>query len=54
MNIIGVTSRKLCDDFYSRIEEISKSDLKYLILREKDLEHIELLIMAKKIKNIVL
>ena len=53
MNIIGVTNRKLCDDFYNRIEEISKINLKYLILREKDLEHKELLIMAKKIKNIL-
>ncbi len=53
MDIIGVTNRKLCDDFYSRIKEISKSNLKYLILREKDLEYKELLIMAKNIQSIL-
>lgn len=53
MKIIGVTNRKLCDDFYGRIAEISKMDLEYLILREKDLRHDELKIMAKKIKDIL-
>ena len=53
MDIIGVTNRKLCNDFYKRIKEISKSNLKYLILREKDLEYKELLIMAKKVQSIL-
>lgn len=53
MNIIGVTNRKLCKDFYKRIEEISNINLKYLILREKDLSSEELLLMAKKIKSIL-
>lgn len=53
MDIIGVTNRKLCNDFYKRIKEISKSNLKYLILREKDLEYKELLIMAKNVQSIL-
>ena len=53
MDIIGVTNRKLCHDFYKRIGEISKSNLKYLILREKDLDDDELLLMAKRVKNIL-
>ena len=53
MDIIGVTNRKLCNDFYKRIKEISKSNLKYLILREKDLEYRELLIMAKNVQSIL-
>ena len=54
VKIIGVTNRKLCDDFYDRIAEISKMNLEYLILREKDLSYEELKIMAKKIKDILL
>jgi len=54
VKIIGVTNRKLCDDFYGRIAELSKMDLEYLILREKDLSYEELEIMAKKIKDILL
>lgn len=54
VKIIGVTNRKLCHDFYGRIAEISKMDLEYLILREKDLSYKELKIMAKKIKDILL
>lgn len=53
MDIIGVTNRKLCNDFYKRIKEISKNNLKYLILREKDLEYKELLIMAKNVQSIL-
>ena len=53
MKIIGVTNRKLCDDFHGRIAEISKMDLEYLILREKDLSHDELKIMANEIKDIL-
>ena len=53
MDIIGVTNRKLCHDFYKRIGEISKSNLKYLILREKDLDDDELLLMAKRVKSIL-
>lgn len=50
MKIIGVTNRKLCIDFYKRIEEISKLDLEYLILREKDLGSDELLEVAQRVK----
>lgn len=53
MNIIGVTNRNLCEDFYKRIDEISRSNLKYLILREKDLDDDELLLMAKRVKSIL-
>ncbi|PRR81250.1 thiamine phosphate synthase [Clostridium vincentii] len=53
MKIIGVTNRKLCDDFYGRIAEISMMDLEYLILREKDLSYDDLKIMAKEIKKIL-
>lgn len=53
MEIIGVTNRKLCEDFYSRIREISQKELKYLILREKDLVDEELEIMAARIKGIL-
>lgn len=53
MKIIGVTNRKLCDDFYGRIAEISKMDLEYLILREKDLSYNKLKIMARDIKDIL-
>lgn len=54
MKIIGVTNRKLCDDFYQRIREISKENkIDYLILREKDLIDEELEIMAARIKGIL-
>lgn len=53
MKIIGVTNRKLCDDFYKRIAEISKMELEYIILREKDLSYDELKIMAKDLKDIL-
>lgn len=53
MNTIGVTNRKLCNDFYKRIDEISQSSLKYLILREKDLNTEELLEMALRVRDIL-
>ncbi|MDS0524503.1 thiamine phosphate synthase [Clostridium sp. SHJSY1] len=53
MNIIGVTNRKLCKDFYKRINEISKEELKYLILREKDLEYSELKSISQRVKEIL-
>jgi thiamine-phosphate pyrophosphorylase len=52
VKIIGVTQRKLCNNFYERIEEISKYNLDYLILREKDLNDEELENMANEIKSI--
>lgn len=51
--IIGVTNRKISNNFYGRIEEIRNSKLDYLILREKDLSHIALLEMAIKINKIL-
>ena len=48
-----MTNRKLSENFYERIEELSKSNLDYLILREKDLSDEELLNMAIKIKDIL-
>ena len=54
MKIIGVTNRKLCDDFYQRIREIAKENkIDYLVLREKDLIEEELEIMAARIKGIL-
>lgn len=53
MKIIGVTQRNLCVDFYKRIKEISKYNLEYLILREKDLSDEELEVMTNKIKSIL-
>lgn len=53
MKIIGVTNRKLCKNFYERISEIAKSNLDYLILREKDLNYNELLDMACKVKDVL-
>ena len=53
MDIIGVTNRKLCIDFNKRIEEISKLNLKYLILREKDLDSPSLLNLAQNVKRIL-
>lgn len=53
MKVIGVTNRKLCVDFYRRIEEISKEDLQYLILREKDLGYEELKNMSLRVKEIL-
>ena len=42
----------MCDNFYERIDEISKYNLDYLILREKDLNDEELENMANRIKSI--
>lgn len=53
MDIIGVTNRNLCNDFYEKIRKIASSNLKYLILREKDLSNDELFEMAYKIKGIL-
>lgn len=54
MDIIGVTNRLLCDDFYKRIAEIKEQiNLKYLILREKDLSDNDLKIMALKVMDIL-
>ena len=53
MDVIGVTNRKLCKDFYEQIRKIAKCDLKYLILREKDLKEEELEIMASRVKGIL-
>ena len=47
--IICVTDRKLCrDDFLSRLEEIAKSRVKGVILREKDLTEEEYTALAKE------
>lgn len=53
MKVIGVTNRKLCADFYKRIEEISRENLQFLILREKDLGYEELKNMALRVKGIL-
>lgn len=50
MIVFGITNRNLCSDFYEQINKISKSNLDYLILREKDLEQEELLKLAIDIK----
>lgn len=53
MDVIGVTNRSLCTDFYKRIKEISRLNLKYLIIREKDLDSDSLLKLADKVKKIL-
>lgn len=54
MDIIGVTNRTLCNDFYKRISDIKEHiNLKYLILREKDLIDSDLEAMALKVKDIL-
>lgn len=53
MEIICVTNRLLCaGDFLSKIEEVSKSDVSKIILREKDLEFLEYEKLAKKCSEI--
>jgi thiamine-phosphate pyrophosphorylase len=51
MVVIGITNRKLCKDFYEQISEISKSELNYLIIREKDLNSEKLFDLALKVKE---
>lgn len=54
MDVIGVTNRVLCSDFLKRIAEIKENlNLKYLILREKDLSDIDLQNLAFKVKYIL-
>jgi thiamine-phosphate diphosphorylase len=50
-----ITNRKLAHDkdFYGIIEDAINGGISAIILREKDLRYDELLIMAKKIKNII-
>lgn len=50
--IICVTNRKLCQtDFLSRLEEIAKSRVKGVILREKDLTEEEYTALAKEVQK---
>lgn len=54
MDVIGVTNRVLCSNFLKRIAEIKENvNLKYLILREKDLSNSDLENLALKVKNIL-
>jgi thiamine-phosphate diphosphorylase len=50
-----ITNRKLAydKDFYGIIEDTINGGISAIILREKDLRYDELLIMAKKIKDII-
>jgi thiamine-phosphate diphosphorylase len=50
-----ITNRNLTcgKDFYSIIDEAIKGGISTIILREKDLSYEQLLIMAKKLKNII-
>lgn len=51
--IICVTNRKLCtEDFFVRMEKIASAKPDLIILREKDLDKNEYLIMAEKIAEI--
>lgn len=52
MDIICVTNRKLCGDFLKRVEEIAASEVKYIILREKDLSEDEYKSLAEKVIKI--
>lgn len=52
-NIVAVTNRHLCKiDFLTKIEELAKSDVEAIILREKDLSEIEYEELAKKVIEI--
>jgi len=52
--IYVVTNRNLVkeESFYEAIERCCKSSINGIILREKDLSHTELLLMAKEVKGI--
>lgn len=51
--MVVITNKNLCkDDFLTRIEIIAKQKPKAIILREKELNHEEFHVLAKKIKNI--
>lgn len=51
MIIVGITNRGLCIDFYEQIKKIAKSNLNFLIIREKDLNDQELLELSLKVKE---
>lgn len=51
MIIVGITNRGLCTDFYEQIKKIAKSNLNFLIIREKDLNNQELLELSLKVKE---
>lgn len=52
-NIVAVTNRHLCKiNFLTKIEELSKSDVEAIILREKDLSESEYEDLAKKVIEI--
>lgn len=51
MIIVGITNRGLCTDFYEQIKKIAKSNLNFLIIREKDLNDQELLELSLKVKE---
>lgn len=53
MIIIGITNRGICKNFYDQIRKISKSNINYLILREKDLNGNELFELSFKVKEIL-
>ena len=51
MILMGITNRTLCGDFYEQINNISKSSLDYLVIREKDLDEEGLLKLSLAIKD---
>lgn len=51
-DVVCVTSRKHSKDFFKSIEEIAKSDVSSIILREKDLTEAEYLTLAENVKKI--
>ena len=51
-DIICVTKRKLCTDFFATIERLAKSDVQFIILREKDLNEDKYFDLATKVYKI--
>lgn len=51
-DVISVTARKLCTDFLSTIERLAKSDVRLIILREKDLSEDEYFSLAANVYEI--
>lgn len=51
-NVISVTSRADSRDFFKSVEDIAKSDVEAIILREKDLNENEYFLLAQKVQKI--
>lgn len=52
MDVIAITSRKLCSDFLCQLEKIAAAKPKYIVLREKDLTEDEYYLLALDVLKI--